>query len=191
MSLTFSGLKETQRAYAAAAKAMGRAEARAVRRTGVTIRAEQTREITKTVNLRAGAVRNEVVVKSQPTADRPRVVFEVKSKGIPLASFLGTRQTKKGVSVKVLRGGPRALLRAAFGVEKFGGNFFGRAGKGTKRYGKPHVGRLPMVKLFGPNILSQYVKDAIQKVGVNVWEKRLPVELERETNFALKQVGIL
>ena len=189
----FKGLKETQRAYATAARTIARAEARAVRRVGVTIRAEQTREITKTINLRAGAVRDEVVVKSQPTADKPRVVFEVKSKGIPLASFLGTRQTKKGVSVKVLKGGPRALLRAAFGVEKFGGNFFGRAaqGAGKARYGKPHVGRLPIKKLYGPNILSQYVKDAIQKVGVQVWETRLPVELERETNYALKQAGLL
>ena len=154
-------------------------------------RRRQVRELAKTINVRSGDIRKEIVTKAQPTPAQPRVVFEVRSKGIPLAAFIGTRQTKKGVTVQVLKGSPRKTLRAAFGVDKFGGNFFGRAGKGSKRYASPHVGRLPIAKLFGPTILSQYIKDEIQKVGADTWAERLPIELARESTFALKQAGLV
>lgn len=189
--LKFEGLKEMQRGYSRAAGAVAKGEARAVRRVGVSIRADQTRGITELLNVKASTVRDAIEVKTQPTASAPRVVFEVRSKGIPLASFAGTRQTRKGVSVQVIKGQPRQLLRAAFGIDKYNGNFFGRVAVGSSKYGSPHVGRLPVAKLFGPNVLSQYIKDAIQQRGVKVWESRLPIELERETNFALKQAGVL
>jgi hypothetical protein len=191
MSLKFTGLNEMQRSYSRAASVVGKAEARAVRRVGVSIRAEQSRAIRELLNVRAHVVRDAIQVKTQPTAEKPRVVFEVRSKGIPLAAFNGVRQTRAGVSVAVIKGQPRSLLRAAFGVEKYGGNYFGRAGVGSKRYGSPHVGRLPIKKLYGPSVLSQYIKDAIQDRGVKVWESRLPVELERETSYALRSIGVL
>jgi hypothetical protein len=59
------------------------------------------------------------------------------------------------------------------------------------KYGSPHVGRLPIVKLFGPDILSQYIKDAIQQVGIDTWRRRIEIELDRETTFALTQAGLI
>jgi hypothetical protein len=191
MTIATKGLVELERSFRAAAVATGKAEARAVRRVGTTIVAQQSRGIGQVVNLRAATIKDAIKTVVQPTADQPRVVFEVRGKGIPLGDFIGSRVTKKGLSVQPLKGGARAVLRAGFAPGKLGGKFFGRAGVGSKSYGRPHVGRTPIVKLFGPNVLSQYIKDEIQKLGADTWTTRLPIELERETAFALKQAGLV
>jgi hypothetical protein len=174
-----------------AAQLVAKGEARAVKRVGVTLAANQSRAIAQIVNLKVGTIKGAIRTVVQPTPDAPRLVFEVRAKGIPLKEF-GARQTRGGVSVAVLKGGPRALLKAAFQLDRFGGNFFGRAGTDNpKRYSAPHVGRLPIVKLYGPNVLSQYIKDSIQKTGADTWNERLPIELERETNNVLRQAGLI
>lgn len=191
MGFIVQGLKELERDYRKAAGAMGKAEARAVNRVGVTIIAAQSRGIADTVNLRVGTIKKELRTKRKATPAQTSIVFEVAGRGVPLKEFIGTTQTKKGVSVRVLKKGPRATLTAAFGSKKAGGNYFGRVAQGTKKYGSPHVGRLPIAKLYGPNVLSQFVKDAIQDLGKQAWESRLPIELEREANFALRNAGLI
>jgi hypothetical protein len=190
MSLKFTGLAEIERSFRTAAAAMGKAEARAVRRVGVTIAANQAREIAKTENLKLGTIKDAIKTVAQPTPDQPRVVFEVRAKAIGLEKFIGSRVTKKGLSVQPLKTGQRAVLRAGFAFKR-GGAYFGRAAKSGKQYGSPHVDRTPIVRLFGPNVLSQYIKDAVQQAGDDTWATRLPIELERESNFALKQAGLL
>lgn len=191
MSLIVRGLKELERDYRKAAGAMAKAEARAINRTGVTIIAAQSRGIADVVNLRVSAVKKELRTKRKATPAQTSIVFEVAGRGVPLKEYIGTSQVKKGVAVRVLKKGPRSVLTAAFGANKFGGNYFGRVGKGSKKYGSPHVGRLPIAKLYGPNVLSQFVKDAIQDLGKQAWQTRLPIELERESTFALKQAGLI
>lgn len=189
--LTFAGLKELAASYNTAARAMAAGEARAVKRVSTTIIAEQSRAIAQIVNLRIGTIKDAIKVVQQPTASQPRVVFEVRSKGIALSDYIGTRMTKAGLSVQPLKGGKRTVLKAAFISSKLNGKAFGRVGKGSKFYGTPHVGRLPIVKLFGPDVLSQYTKDEIQKVGADTWALRLEIELDRETTFALTKAGLL
>ena len=188
MSFFTTGLKELERSYRALGNATAKAEARAVRRVGTTIATNQSRAIATVVNLKVSTIRGAIQIKAQPTPDKPQVVFEVRQKGIPLKDY-GASQIRSGVSVRVLKGGSRALLRAAFALRKAGSNIFGRAGVGSKNYGSPHVGRGPIVKLWGPSVLSQYEKPEIQQVGDDTWAQRLPIELDRETNFALKQAG--
>ena len=191
MSLVVRGLKELETSYRKAAGAMGKAESRAINRVGVTIIAAQSRGIADTVNLKVGTIKKELRTKRKATAAQTSIVFEVAGRGVPLKEFIGTTQTKKGVAVRVLKKGPRATLTAAFGAKKAGGNYFGRVAQGSKKYGSPHVGRLPIAKLYGPNVLSQFVKDAIQATGERTWRDRLPIELDRETEFALKNAGLI
>jgi len=190
MGITVRGLSEIEKSYRAAAKLVARTQARAVARVGVTIVAEQARAITARVNLKVSTVKATIVTRKKPSISDVRLILEVKEKGIPLKDY-GARQTRKGVSVKVLKGGGAKTLRAAFGAGKFGGNFFGRVGKGSKKYASPHVGRLPIAKLYGPSILSQFIRDDISKKGVEAWDRRLPIELDRETSFALSQAGLI
>jgi len=190
MPFITKALGDIAKSYKQAAQQIHVAEARALKRVGVSIKAGQSREITQTVNLRAGTIKDELRIKGQPTASNLSLVFQVKARGVPLREFIGTRETKRGVSVKVLKQGPRAVLRAAFGADKFGGHYFGRVGVGSKQYGSPHVGRLPIKKLYGPNVLSQYISDAVQQRGDDTWNQRLPIELDREVAFALKKAGV-
>jgi hypothetical protein len=190
--LSTTGLKELARSYSTAARAMAAGEARAVKRVSTTIIANQSRAIADTVNLKIGTIKNAIAIVQQPTAQNPRVVFEVREQGIALSDFIGTRQTRAGLSVQVLRGGKRAILPGAFLSSKLGGKAYARASKANlARYGSPRVGRLPIIKLFGPSILSQYLKDAIQKVGADTWTLRLEIELDRETTFALTKAGLI
>jgi hypothetical protein len=174
-------------------KAIRRAQhigmARAVQRAGTTIKAEQSREIAQRLNLRAATIKNELTVKRQPKPGTPEIVFAVKARGVPLHEF-GARQGKRGVSVKVFKQGSRALLTAAWQAKRFGGKILGRvSASNRKQYGSPHVGRLPLKPLFGPNVLSQYITDTVQRRGADTWARRIPIELERELAFALKKAG--
>jgi hypothetical protein len=190
--LTFTGLKEMQRSYAKAGRAMAAGEARAVKRVSTTIAAQQSRAIGDVLNLRIGTIKSALTIVQQPTAATPRVVFQVKGKGIALSDYLGTRMTKAGLSVQPIKGGKRSILPGVFISQKLGGKAYARASKANaKQYGTPRVGRLPIIKLYGPMVIDIYVRDDIQQVGINVWNERLEIELDRETTFALTQAGLL
>jgi hypothetical protein len=191
MGLITKGLRELERSYKKVAHQLHIAEARAVKRAGVSVRAAQVRDIAAQINLRAGTIRDEVRIAKDATSKNLSVTFRVKERGVPLKEFIGTNQTRKGVSVKVIKASTRQTLGAAFGARKFGGHFFGRVAKGSKKYGNPHVGRLPIAKLYGPSILSQYIKDAIAQKGAETWHTRIEIELQRETTFALRKAGVI
>jgi hypothetical protein len=191
MSILTTGLKELESSYRKFGAVTRRGEMRALRRVGTTIVAQQSRSLAQLMNLRIGTIKKEIQTVRQPSAHNLSVVFQVRSKGIPLKEFTGSRVTRKGLSVQPLKTNARSVLRAGFAVAKFGGHYFGRAGKHGKGYRSPHVGRGPIVKLYGPSVLSQYEKAEIQKVGADVWGTRLPIELEREVDHALKQAGLI
>jgi hypothetical protein len=195
MTYTVRGLMELERSYRKAANAIARGEARAIKRVGVTIAARQSRSIVETVNLKVAPVKKAIVTKRQPTPSMLQVVFEVTEKPISLIEY-GGRGSWKKATVQVLR---------ASGRKQVQGGFLTKSPQGApqiwKRTGGPkrlmtigrHAGevREPIKKLFGPSILSQFIKEAVQQIGANTWAERLPIELARETDFALKQAGII
>jgi hypothetical protein len=189
MGLKFIGLRELEQSYRLAAKLCQKAESRAVKRAGTTIIAAQSRAIAQRINLKVGTIKEQIRIVQQPTPDAPRVVFEVRFKGIPLALY-GARQTKRGVSVTTVRG-KRTLLTAAFYSPKSKA-FLGRASNSDdRRYGSPHVGRLPVLRLWGPSVYQEYVSAEVQKIGNDTWTARIEIELNRETDFALRSAGLI
>ncbi len=195
MSLLIRGLKELERSYREMAAVTGKAEARALNRVATTITAQQSRAIAQVVNLKVSVIKAKIVNVQRATDDSPRIVFEVVGEGIALREF-GARQTRAGVSVLVLKGGGRKIVPGAFMAKGFGGNLqvFKRTGQAKRIMAAGrYKGKLrePIEKLFGPSVLSQYVKDAIQQVGADTWNTRLPIELERETTFALQRAGLI
>lgn len=174
---------------------MARAEARAVRRSGVSVVAQQARAIAQIVNLRISTIKKSIRTVQQPSPDRPRVTFEVRGESIALREF-GARQTSKGVSVLVLRASGRRVVAGAFMAHGYGNNLqvFRRTGE-SKRFMKAgrYIGKLrePIEKLYGPDVLSQYLKDTIQQAGADTWNARLPVELEHECTRELRACGLI
>lgn len=195
MSLRLRGLAELERDYRRASRKTARAEASAVRRTGTTIRARQSRKIRERVNLKAAVVKKSIQIVAKPTAANPRVTFEVREKGISLIEY-GARQTRRGVTVKVLKTSGRKLVHA----RGEGGTPFIAAGLGANRQvfartGAPkrrmksgrYAGQLrePIAKLWGPSVYSQYTRKEVLKTGDDTWKERLPIELDRAIQHAL------
>lgn len=201
MSLTTIGLRELERSFRTAERAMGQAEARAVRRTGVSVIAQQAREIGKIVNLKIGVIKEELRTVRQPTPADPAVTFEVRGKSIALREF-GAKPTRRGVSVLVLKGSGRKVVKGAFMARGYGDNLqvFKRESlitglpvrKKVMKAGR-YKGKLrePIDSLRGPDVLSQYIKEPVQQAGISTWTNRLPVELDREATFALKRAGLI
>lgn len=198
-ALTVRGLKELETSYRRAADAMARAEARAVNRVATTIVARQSREIVKIANLKVGPVKRSIELKKKATADLPRLVFEVHAKPISLIEY-GGRGSWKGATALVLRQGGRKKVKGGFLTKSPQGapQIWKRTGepKRLAKKGRYSKGRLakqlrePIKKLWGPSILSQYIKPEVLQIGNDAWTERLPIELARETAFALKQAGL-
>lgn len=193
--LIVSGLKELERSYRQAASRMASAEASAVRKAGVTIAARQSRAISAIINLKISTIKSKIVAIKKPTAGDPRIAFEVRGEGIALREF-GARQTRKGVTVLVLKGGGRKVVKGAFMANGYGNNLqvFKRTGLPKQRmkagrYAGARFKREPIEKLYGPDVFSQYVKAQIQAVGDNTWRERLSIELEAATKYALDYIG--
>lgn len=196
-SLQFKGLGDLEAAYRKAGAGLAAGEARAVKRAATTLSARQARAIAAIVALPIAVIKAKIVAIKSPTTGEPRVVFEVRGQGIALRDY-GARQTKSGVSVLVLRGAGRKIVRGAFLARGYGNNLqvFKRTGQAKRRmkagrYARTAILREPIEKLFGPDVYSQYIKDAIQKVGTDTWLERLPIELDRESEFALRRAGLL
>jgi len=100
----------------------------------------------------------------------------------PLTRFTGTRQTTRGLSVKVFKSRGRKLLKGRF--------IYGRAGvlaAERKKVGEKRVPRGPVRLLFGPGA-SQFVANTfvMGKLEANARE-RFEIEFERDLAFRLSK----
>jgi hypothetical protein len=185
--VTFSvvGLRELERSFSAMAKATARGEARAVNRVATSITTAQSRAIVKLANLKVSRVKESVRLAQKATPNAPRIVMEVQRRPVGLIQFGGSWRGPKsqGATAKVWRGTGRDLFAGTFIVTGRGGNrqIFDRKGKK----------RLPIKAYYGPSVYSMFLRDDIQRVGADTWALRLPIELDRETQFALRQAGLI
>jgi len=190
LSFRVVGLQELQRGFASLGKATARGEARAVNRVSTTIVAAQSRAVVQRLNLKVSRVKEAVRISQKATPDQPRIVIQVERRPIGLIEFGGTWRGLKsqGASAAVLRGEGRHTYAGTFIAIGRSGNrqIFDRKIVGGKR-----APRLPLKPLYGPSVYSQFLRDDIQKVGVDTWQIRLPIELDRETQFALQQAGLV
>jgi hypothetical protein len=185
MSFRVVGLRELERSFSKMAAATARGEARAVNRVSTSIITAQARAITRLVNLKIGRVKDGVRLAQKATPNAPRIVMEVQRRPVGLIEFGGSWRGPKsqGATAKVWRGSGRDLFAGTFIATGRGGNrqIFDRKGKK----------RLPIKAYYGPSVYSMFLRDDIQRVGSDTWALRLPIELDRETQFALRQAGLV
>jgi hypothetical protein len=190
MSFRVAGLKELERGFAQLGAATARGEARAVNRVSTTIIAAQSRAVVQRLNLRVSRVKEAIQLRQRATPDQPRIVIEVQRRPIGLIEFGGSWRGRKseGASAKVFTASPAHIYAGTFIAIGRNGNrqIFDRKIVGAKR-----AGRLPLKVLYGPSVYSEFLRDDIQKVGEDTWALRLPIELDRETQFALRQAGLI
>lgn len=190
-----TGLFELERAYTQLSKACATGEARAVRRTGVTIIAAQSRAVVARVALKVSRVKEAVRVAQQPTPEAPRIVIEVKRRVVGLVEYTArwTGRKSAGATAVVLRAQGRHTFPGTFIRVGLNGNrqVFERTGKfGINEKGRYAGKRREKLKaLYGPSVFSQFKREDIQAVGVKTWSTALPINLQRELKFALSKVG--
>lgn len=198
MTYKVTGLKELATSFGKLGAATARGEARAVNRCGVTIIAAQSRAVVARVNLKVSRVKEAVKIRKKATPDDPSIVIEAQARGINLIEFGGTWRGRKspGATALVLREEGRHTYDGTFIANGLGGNrlIFDRERSKPKKLmtqGR-YIGqvRQQIKALFGVSVYSQFLRDDIQKVGEDTWTTRLPIELDRETAFALSQSGL-
>ncbi len=110
----------------------------------------------------------QAVVAGQMKKGQRALEFIVDSKGarLPL-KYYTPRQTKKGVTVRIY--GRRRLERSAFIIRRFDGNVYRRTSKA----------RFPIVKLTGPAIPVEMVREKSVDAFREALARVFPAELER------------
>ncbi len=126
-----------------------------------------------------------LVTVTRARGDANKATVRVKGKSIPLSDFSGTRQTRRGLSVKVFKRGPRKVLKGRFLYPGAGGDISAeRVTVGGKR-----VPRGPVKILFGPGAAQFLTKPHIlARLQAHAGE-RFRVELERDLAFRLNRAG--
>lgn len=104
----------------------GKAMARALNRTATTVRTALQRWTKKNLNLRAGDINKRIIQRRAVVRQLggAEAVIEITARPMPMIKFVGTRQVKRGVSVKIKRTGSRKLLEGAF-ITTMGNGFTG------------------------------------------------------------------
>jgi hypothetical protein len=144
---------------------------RVLNHVGGTARTKVKSALAKQMGLPAGTVDAGLITKRAYPGNQN---FEITASGrpIPLAWF-DARQTRRGVSARPW--GSRRVFPSTFIVETLGGQVFRRAGRA----------RLPIVKLWGPSMPREMLRDEVPKVFFEEVRAKLPIRLEHELRRVL------
>ena len=158
-------------AYQQGPKRMQQIISRVLNHVGGTARTRVKSALAKQMGLPAGTVDARLITKRAHPGHQS---FEISAAGrpIPLAEF-DARQTRRGVSARPW--GQRRVFPGTFIVEKLGGQVFRRAGRA----------RLPIVKLWGPSIPREMLRDEVPKVFFEEVRTKLPIRLQHELRRVL------
>lgn len=147
------------------------AMARAMNRTGTTVRTGAVRTIAKRMGLKAGDVRKGVTfIKASRT--NLRVIIRASGRPLPLYAFQA-RQTKRGVSAR------------AYGQRRtYPGTFIARMPNGKIGvFVRKRSSRLPIKQLFGPGLAGTAAQDDVVEAIQRDWARLLPERFVRELRF--------
>jgi hypothetical protein len=152
--------------YQAGPKRIQRVISRVLNHVGGTARTKVKSTLAKQMGLPAGTVDARLTTKRAYPGNQS---FEITASGrpIPLADF-APRQTRRGVSARPW--GQRRVFPGTFIVPSLGGQVFRRAGRG----------RLPIVKLWGPSLPREMLRDEVPKVFFEEVRVKVPVRLQHE-----------
>lgn len=157
--------------YQAGPKRIQQVISRVLNHVGGTARTKVKSALAKQMGLPAGTVDARLITKRAYPGNQS---FEITAAGrpIPLADF-DARQTRRGVSARPW--GNRRVFPGTFIVETLGGQVFRRAGRA----------RLPIVKLWGPSIPREMLRDEAPRVFFQEVRTKLPIRLHHELRRVL------
>jgi hypothetical protein len=140
--------------------------------------------IREQLNVRASELKRRQFVQVRRTTQGLGARVLIKGYALPLDAFNGITSSRRGLTVKVLKGGPSVTLRHAFIIPGPSGPLaVERQVVGGKR-----VGRLPLRPLYGPapvTIVSH--EDVLSGIGAH-FQDRFDVEFTRDLTYRLRKV---
>ena len=145
------GLDGLQEQYLLSDKQVRQIGSGAINRTLPAVRTRATRRLAEEINLRQKDIRDQISIKPASEAKLEGSVT-VSRKPVPLIDFIGTRETRDGVSVQLRRGGRREVLKGTFIARMKSGHegvFERRYKAGRNVFEGPRFGRLPIEERFG------------------------------------------
>lgn len=170
-------------------KAIQRASARALNRVGTSVRAEASRRVRETLNLKAADAKEPIGIartKGSIAAKKQRVEITISQKGVPLFKYGArdkqvktVRGPRFGVTVKVLKQGKRKLVRGGFiaGMRSGHTGIFVRKGKD----------RLPIKGLFSMSARDVFKNKDIVRAVLGYGRALLGKELRAQLNYELQK----
>ena len=173
------GIEQVQRALQQLGSAVrDRLMVNALHRAGKAMETMADRAVRETLNLKTADTKRVIAVR-KPSKSLPIVTLFVSHKPIRLAHY-GARQTKRGVTVKVLRRGARKRVGRAFLLRHASGKVVLLQREGPER--------LPIKPLFGPEpyqvIRQKNLEPKIAAKGREVFVSRFAHEWQREVERA-------
>jgi hypothetical protein len=175
ISLRVDGLDDVRRALKQlGAKVHTRIVTSALARAGKAMDTHADRAVRAKLNLKRADTKG-VIKLRRPSKTIPEATLFVSHKAIRLAHY-GARTTRRGVTVKVLRGGPRKVVQRAFILTHKSGKRVILQREGTERLPiKPLYGREPY------QVISQgKLEPKIAARGAEVFVARFAHEWKRE-----------
>ena len=153
------------------------AAVRALNRAGDQAATAVSREIRATYNIKARTVAEAIKIRDRARPGRLEFTIRIFSRRIPLIEF-SARQTRKGVTAQVVKGGGRNLIPRAFIAKMWGGHkgVFARAHTGKsgssvpfrfgRRSGQPGRGwgepDLPIAQLMSISVPGMFLKRGVR-----------------------------
>jgi len=169
--------KEIRRLLADVPKAVPRVLTRSINKVGVAARTKIVRRVAAEVNVKQKDLRrrNISLVKAnfRTLLERIRII----GRRIPVIRF-GARQTKRGVSYRIKRGGGRKKIAGAFKATMDSGHEGVFVRRGAKR--------LPIVQQYGPSVPA--VVEGIDELAAAMLDREIHERLDREITT---QVGLV
>ena len=176
------------KAVKAALDALGKRDARAainraLTRASRSTMSEANKAVREGLNVKATALSGKKgrTITSQTSPSTLSARVNVRGEGVPLSLFKGTRQTRKGLSVNVLKGGSRKVLASRF-LHPRTGTSIEREKRGGRR-----VPRIPVRVLFGPAVAQFVSKRRVLGRLESHAAERFVIEFERELLFRLRR----
>jgi len=178
---------------------------RSLNKTLTSVKSRAAKEVAADLNLPQKRIKKDFKI-IKANFGNPSGSFTSKGKPVGLISFIGTRQTKAGVSVKVKKGNSRKIIRHAFiATAKNASNVFQRPYEGERKKAQPGFvyGALPkkyrfpvpsgggkgrIDRLTGPRIEDEMDKPHVIAAIMAHANERLNVILEQEVNFELSKL---
>jgi hypothetical protein len=157
--------------YQEAPKRMQQIISRVLNHVGGTARTKVKSALAKQMGLPAGTVDARLITKRAYPGNQS---FEITAAGRPIAlAEFNARQTRRAVSARPW--GQRRVFLGTFIVQSLGGQAFRRAGRA----------RLPIVKLWGPSLPREMLRDEVPRVFLKEVHTKLPIRLRHELRRVL------